>query len=365
MINPNRWKYIGGTDAPIIMGLKPFGNNITELWLEKVQKKLRSIKENAAMKLGKDLEPHIKKLLAQEDSKKLGLFESVTHDREHAIELMLQEKFVENSTHGIPMACHLDGYQQNLFEDTVIEIKTTSFANFFNRYSNDIPKYWVYQLMHNCIVLNTHKAKLIIFTQFDPNTILKDITRERQTQITEGAFIDITTYLSKKLMNHIKKHLYAQYMQGIEGGLFISPYYVIAEIHVIDFEFPQETLDILISKEIEFWQHVENNTPPAREENKYIEKEGDIDDYNVYQALLSVESKINEYKEIKQYWRDKIIKKYLPGSMVYSHIHGEKMFSISHQSRHSFDLERFKQERPEDFEAYKKKSETLTVRIIK
>src|SRR5271154_1630169 len=58
----NRQNYIGGTDAPVIMGLKPFGKTIYQLWEEKITG-ISKVKENESMRRGKELEIEVRPII--------------------------------------------------------------------------------------------------------------------------------------------------------------------------------------------------------------------------------------------------------------------------------------------------------------
>lgn len=100
-VNFERWKYIGGSDIPIIMNLSPFKTR-WKLLREKAQIEEDEFQGNIYTEYGNVMEPKIREYLN----------ESLGFD------------FVEGKAYGEGVRIHTDG--EDVIKDTILEIKTTS-----------------------------------------------------------------------------------------------------------------------------------------------------------------------------------------------------------------------------------------------
>lgn len=95
----NRYKYIGGSDIPIIMGLSHFKTRY-DLLLEKAQLKDDDFEGNEYTEYGNIMEPKIRQY----------------------INILLNRNFKEDKLEKDDIRCHFDGID----DDVILEIKTTS-----------------------------------------------------------------------------------------------------------------------------------------------------------------------------------------------------------------------------------------------
>lgn len=100
-VNFERWKYIGGSDIPIIMSLSPFKTR-WKLLREKAQLEEDEFQGNIYTEFGNIMEPKIREYLN----------ESLGFD------------FQEGKAYGEGVRIHTDG--EDILKDTILEIKTTS-----------------------------------------------------------------------------------------------------------------------------------------------------------------------------------------------------------------------------------------------
>ena len=120
-----RSKSIGSSDAGVVVGANPW-KTIVDLYFEKVNKSI-STEDNLAMKLGRELEPILRRLFLEETGLKVRMDNKIRVDKEHNF-----------------LTANLDGMVQG--EKVPIELKTAS------RWTGDIPDHYFLQIQHQMMV---------------------------------------------------------------------------------------------------------------------------------------------------------------------------------------------------------------------
>ncbi len=168
----NRINYIGGSDAPIILGLSPYRNQV-DLWHEKTgQIEPKDISDNPYVKAGNFLEPSIRKWFEHETGLK------ISHENE----------FYEHPEHDF-IAGHIDGWIRS--ENAVFEAKTASSDKAWGANgSNEIPDHYLVQLAHYMAITGSSKAYIAVLIRgvdfryyvIERNQRLEDMIIERERE---------------------------------------------------------------------------------------------------------------------------------------------------------------------------------------
>ena len=145
-----RWKYIGGSDIPIIMGLVNFGKTRWDLLLEKAQMWKDDFEGNAYTDYGNVMEEKIREYV------------NFNYDTAFEEGLAIRD----------PFRYHADGYDNNL--EAVLEIKTTS------EIYSDVRSYKKYlvQLLFGMTLYGVERGILAVYArpddfddEFDPDRL--------------------------------------------------------------------------------------------------------------------------------------------------------------------------------------------------
>ena len=138
-VKQDRWKYIGGSDIPIIMGLVDYGKNRWDLLREKAQLWEDTFEGNEYTEYGNKMEDVIR------------AYVNYSYDAE----------FVEDKR--IVEPCyryHADGYDKD--RQRVLEIKTTS-----DELDADPPKKYLVQILYGITLYNTNTGLLAVYKRPD------------------------------------------------------------------------------------------------------------------------------------------------------------------------------------------------------
>lgn len=137
-VKVERYKYIGGSDIPIIMGLSKFKTRY-DLLLEKAQLKDDDFEGNEYTEYGNVLEPKIRNYI--------NSFYSMN---------FIEDKLIKDD-----VRCHFDGIDYN--KKVILEIKTTS------QIYEDIAEYKVYlvQLLFYMMNANINEGMLAVYNRPD------------------------------------------------------------------------------------------------------------------------------------------------------------------------------------------------------
>ena len=125
-VKEERWRWLGGSDIPAIMGISPFKKRF-DLLLEKAQLKDNEFEGNAYTEYGNELEPKIRDYINQSEKKKF-----------------LEDKVIKDD-----LRYHSDGFNGKC----VLEIKTTS------QIHENVNDYKVY-LVQLLFGMQMHEVKL-------------------------------------------------------------------------------------------------------------------------------------------------------------------------------------------------------------
>lgn len=131
-VKKERYRYIGGSDIPIIMGISHFKKRF-DLLLEKAQLKEDDFEGNDFTEYGNIMEPKIRQY----------------------VNVLYQRNFEEDKLIKDDIRCHFDGIDN----DMILEIKTTS------QIMNDVKDYGVYlvQLLFYMMMSNIDNGMLAIY----------------------------------------------------------------------------------------------------------------------------------------------------------------------------------------------------------
>lgn len=135
-VKTNRYKYIGGSDIPIIMGISHFKSRY-DLLLEKAQLKEDDFEGNEYTEYGNIMEPKIRQY----------------------INTFFKRNFKEDKLEKEDIRCHFDGID----EDMILEIKTTSQVH------DHVLEYEVYlvQLLFYMMCANIRDGMLCVYARPD------------------------------------------------------------------------------------------------------------------------------------------------------------------------------------------------------
>jgi len=140
----NRINYVGGSDAPIIMGLSPY-RNVVDLWHEKTgQIEPRDISDNPYVKAGNFLEPCIRTWFEHETGLK------ITHENE----------FYAHPEYDF-IGGHIDGWIRS--ENAIFEAKTSTNDKIWGSNGiNQIPDHYLIQIAYYMAITGAHKAYIAV-----------------------------------------------------------------------------------------------------------------------------------------------------------------------------------------------------------
>jgi putative phage-type endonuclease len=168
----NRTNYIGGSDAPIILGLSPYRNQV-DLWHEKTGHiEPKDISNNPYVKAGNFLEPSVKRWFEHETGLK------ITNENE----------FYEHPDHNF-IGGHIDGFIRE--ENAVFEAKTSSSDKGWGANgSNEIPDSYLIQIAHYMSITGASKAYIAVLIRgvdfryyiIKRNQRLEDMIIEREKE---------------------------------------------------------------------------------------------------------------------------------------------------------------------------------------
>jgi len=193
----NRINYIGGSDAPIILGLSNYKNRV-ELWQEKTgQIEPRDISDNPYVKAGNFLEPSIRTWFEHETGLK------ISHENE----------FYEHPEHDF-IGGHIDGWIKS--ENAIFEAKTAASDKLWGTIeSNEIPDPYLVQITHYMAITGAAKAYVAVLIRgvdfryyvIERNKKLEDLVIEAERAfwnlvmnnnppepLTAGEFISLNGY---------------------------------------------------------------------------------------------------------------------------------------------------------------------------
>ena len=146
-VTEERWRYVGGSDVPIIMGISPFKKRF-DLLLEKAQLKENDFPGNEYTEYGNVMEGKIRDYINQ----------------------FVEDKFYEDKVIKNDLRYHSDGFNG---KDTVLEIKTTS------QIHKEVSEYKVYlvQLLFGMQMHNVENGILAVYER--PKDFNEEFNQER------------------------------------------------------------------------------------------------------------------------------------------------------------------------------------------
>jgi putative phage-type endonuclease len=282
----DRMDYIGGSDAPILMGLSPYENSI-DLWrLKTGQIQPKDLSDNKYVKAGIMLEPAI-----------IKWFEDET-----GLNVVNNNVFYFHKEHEF-IAGHLDGWIES--ENAVFEAKTSSSDKGWGpKGSNQIPDHYLIQISHYMLVTGADKAYIAVL------------------------------------------------IRGIDFR-----YYVINK--------NERLQEIILQKEIAFWQKVQSNIIPDPLNNReiislneYKSTDGSVCADTDIQSCIERLEQVNFQMSVLSDEKDKLsdrIKVFMGEKDTLLDINGKiaATWKGAKQSRR-FDLEAFKKDKPDEFMNYNK-----------
>lgn len=185
-VKEERWKYIGGSDMPAIMGISSFESRF-DLLLEKAQLKDNDFAGNEYTEYGNIMEPKIRKYV-----------NNITGG-----------DFVENKTISGDIRYHADGYSESL--KSVLEIKTTSQIH---ADLNGYKKYLV-QLLLGMEVNNVESGLLVVYRRpedfdedFDENRLqVFVVVKDQQKKLIAEMHKAIEAFRAD--LEYLKEHPFA------------------------------------------------------------------------------------------------------------------------------------------------------------
>ena len=136
-VKQDRWKYIGGSDIPIIMGLVDYGKNRWHLLREKAQLWEDTFEGNEYTEYGNKMEDVIRAYV----------------NYSYNAEFVEDKKILEPC-----YRYHADGYDSDRNE--VLEIKTTS-----DELGDEPPKKFLVQLLYGMTLFEADKGLLAVYTR--------------------------------------------------------------------------------------------------------------------------------------------------------------------------------------------------------
>lgn len=165
-VSVDRWRYLGGSDVPIMMNLSSFKTR-WQLLQEKARITEDEFEGNAYTEYGNEME------------KKIRGFVNVAFDR----------KFVEGKHYmkfeDADVRIHTDG--EDKFVGEILEVKTTS------KVSNDIAgyKHYLVQLLFYMMMLNYRTGKLAVYKRPDDFSTIFDAERLQVFEIDIANYADL------------------------------------------------------------------------------------------------------------------------------------------------------------------------------
>lgn len=174
-VKTERWRYIGGSDIPVIMGLVNYGKTRWDLLLEKAQLWTDDFEGNIYTEYGNVMEEKI---------------------REY-INFVSSMNFVEDMAIRDPMRYHADGYDAD--EDIVLEIKTTSEIY---EDARSYKKYLV-QLLFGMRLFGSSRGILAVYARPDDFDEDFDMNRLSMFPIVMDEYEDINAEIGKAVMDFI------------------------------------------------------------------------------------------------------------------------------------------------------------------
>lgn len=171
-VTKERWKYIGGSDIPVIMGLSPFKTR-WQLLQEKAQIAESEFTGNKYTEYGNVLEPKIREYVNAQ----------YTREYKEAMKMSADLRF------------HVDGWDEKYME--ILEIKTTSQIHS----SLEGYKYYLVQLLAYMAMFGAEYGKLAVYErpddfseEFDPERLTVYIVNIRDH---EGTLQEIYYHLNR------------------------------------------------------------------------------------------------------------------------------------------------------------------------
>lgn len=153
-VTEERWKYLGGSDCPAVMGISPFTTRM-ELLQYKAQIRENEFDGNSYTEYGNEMESKIRDYINEEKGFKF-------HE---------DKKVLEDGT-DLPVRYHADGIDED--KETLLEVKTTS------RVFDNIKHYEAYivQMLLGMVVFDYRLGVLAVYerpedmdTEFDPERL--------------------------------------------------------------------------------------------------------------------------------------------------------------------------------------------------
>jgi putative phage-type endonuclease len=152
---------IGGSDAPAIMGLSPFGSPIT-VYLDKVDPTVSDEPMPPYVELGLELEPYLMRKVAE-------LYEAPGYELDGQL---------YQSTERPWQMCTLDGKLIDNGSTTHTELKTRAFLD--DEWKNDIPMDISVQVQHQIDVMELDKILLGVLFRVSGEVLWKEIYRDEK-----------------------------------------------------------------------------------------------------------------------------------------------------------------------------------------
>lgn len=301
----DRQFYIGGTDAPVIMGLKPFGKTIHQLWEEKITGH-SIVKENDAMRKGKELEGKCLNHFLDD----LPCYSLLEKNCFYEKDIGSKKYRLGANIDAICEYINPFGYKLGYKSKFVLEIKTTSNL----KYLKECPKEYMYQLLHYLLVTGISYGEIAIFYIEKEGNSIKNFKKYR-----------------------IFHHDFKDEMQELE------------------------------QKELEFIKYLEEREIPPAEPKTH--KEIQIDNADIYSGYLEYLSakEEEELARIKvDTIKNSILNKCSENGIYYDKTTGEKLFIINEIKRNNFDIRKFHNENPNfNLEKYQSENTYKTFRAFK
>lgn len=173
-VNLDRYKYLGGSDIPVIMNLSPFKTR-WQLLQEKARITEDTFEGNVYTEYGNKLEPKIRTF----------------------INIKTDSAFLEGKHYltfeNVPVRIHTDGEDKR--NATVLEIKTTSY--FYSNLTNY--KVYLVQLLFYMMMLNYTKGILAVYERPSDFSEIFDEARLRTFDVFLGEFSDLCSEIEKAI----------------------------------------------------------------------------------------------------------------------------------------------------------------------
>ena len=291
--------YIGGSDAPVILGLSKWKTR-TELYLEKRgEAEAPDLSDNEPVRWGNILEP----VIAEEYSRRTGF------------KIMQDNRLFLHRDH-LFIGAHVDGISKITIRGAtrILECKSTGYDDGWGEPGTDqIPDMHYAQVQHYLGVMNATMCDVAVLIRGNDFRIYH-VTRN-------DAFIDA-----------------------------------------------------LFAHEIAFWKLVQDGTPPepitndeaalAYPNGKENAIETDLSGLELYEDLCQIKEAEKDLKAEK----DKVelaIKKRIGDDADTLTYGGEKLVTWKHQTTNRFNSKLFKEDHPDEYEAYREPLESRILRLTK